>query len=91
MCAKSDASFLEWSKGTLTKVVMSSEKETDKKKIVVKGIRDISPKKRVDQILLNLDGTKRYEIIGKNKSDVLNKLTDGLPLKRETRSNWPGY
>ena len=37
MCAKSDASFLEWSKGTLTKVVMSSEKETDKKKDSCKG------------------------------------------------------
>ena len=87
MCPKSDASFLKWSKSTLTKVVMSSENETDKKKIVLKGIRDISSMKRVDQILFNLDGTKRYEIIGKNKSDVLNKSTDGLPLKRETRSN----
>lgn len=37
MCAKSDASFLEWSKSTLTKVVMSSEKETDKKKDSCKG------------------------------------------------------
>ena len=47
--------------------------------------------KRVDQILFNLDGTKLCEIIGKNKSDVLNKSRDGLLLKRDTRSNWPGY
>ena len=57
---------------------MSSENEIDEK-IVLRGIWDISSMKRADQIPFNIDGTKCYEIVGKNRSDVLNKSRDGRP------------
>ena len=47
--------------------------------------------KRADQIPFSIDGTKCYEIVGKNRLDVLNKSRDGRPWKRDTRSNWTGY
>ena len=57
---------------------MSSENEIDEK-IVLRGIWDISSMKRANQIPFNIDGTKCYEIAGKNRSDVLNKSRDGRP------------
>ena len=47
--------------------------------------------KRNGQIPFNIDRTKCYEIVGKNRSDVLNKSRDGRPWKRDTRYNWTGY
>ena len=69
---------------------MRSENEIDEK-IVLRGIWDISSMKRVDQIPSNMDGTKRYEIVGKNRSDVLNKSRNGRPWRRDSRSKWTGY
>ena len=69
---------------------MISENEIDEK-IVLRGIWDISSMKRVDQIPFSIDETKYFEIVGKNRSDVLHKLGDGCPWKRDTRSNWTGY
>ena len=67
---------------------MISENETDKKKIVLRGIWNISLIKQVDQIPRNIEGTKFYEIIGKSRSGLLNKSRNGRPWKRGTRSNW---
>ena len=69
---------------------MSSENETDEK-IVLRGIWDISSRKRVDQIPFSIEETNCFEIVGKNRSDVCHKSRDGHPWKRDTRSNWTGY
>ena len=89
---QSDTSFsgMEQKHSDESSYEMSSDNEIDEK-IVLRGIWDISSMKRVDQIPFNIDGTKCYEIVGKNRSDVLNKLRDGRPWKRDSRSNWTGY
>ena len=69
---------------------ISSENEIDEK-MVLRSIWDISSMKRVNQISFNIDGTECYEIVRKNRSDVLNKSRDGRPWKRDTRSNWTGH
>ena len=45
---------------------MNSENEIDKN-IVLRGILHMSSKKRANQIPFNIDGTKCYEIQGKNR------------------------
>ena len=76
----SDASFsgMEQKHFDESSYEMSSENEIDKK-IVLRGIWDISSKKRADQIPFNIDGTKCSEIQGKDRSYVLNKSRDGCP------------
>ena len=72
---------------------MSSENEIDEK-IVLRGIWDISSMKQANQIPFNIDGTKCYVIVGKNRSDVLNQemVVRGVrPWKRDSRSKWTGY
>ena len=75
---QSDASFsgMEQKHSDESSYELSSENEINEK-IVLRGIWDISSAKRVDQIPFNIDGTKCYEIVGKNRSDVFNKSRDG--------------
>ena len=59
--------FLERSESTVTKVVMKrvQRMKPRKKKIVLRGVWDISSMKRVDQISFNINETECYEMIGK--------------------------
>ena len=51
----------------MTKVVMKrvQRMKPRKKKIVLRGVWDISSMKRVDQISFNINETECYEMIGK--------------------------
>ena len=64
---QSDTSFsgMEQKHSDESSYEVSSDNEIDEK-IVLRGIWDISSMKRVDQIPFNIDGTKCYEIVGKN-------------------------
>ena len=50
----------------MTKVVMKRvQRMKPRKKIVLRGVWDISSMKRVDQIPFNINETECYEMIGK--------------------------
>ena len=89
---QSDASFsgMEQKHSDESGYEMSSANKIDEK-IVLGGMWDISSMKRVDQIPFNIDGTKCYEIVRKNRWYVLNKSRDGRLWKRDSKSKWTGY
>ena len=90
------AEDIEASLGELSELSNSCESSEDDfshcsgKKMLKDILVDKEPEK-VNQLPYDINGTKVYEVRGSSRAQLLQKLKDGRPWKKDSRTTWSGY